>query len=146
MRDLTKQPVFLPRTKAMEATSRPLFLTALIAGILFTTMSFLTACAGGETGSDPTISMTPASAGATTSLAWSPVSDTSVTAYVVHYGRHSPHQSGSCAYEHFISVDSPSATLTNLDPDTHYYFAVSAYNGLESACSNEVSTITPPTT
>ena len=37
-----------------------------------------------------------------------------------------------------------SATVINLDPDTLYYFSVSAYNGLESACSNEVSTVTPP--
>ena len=43
-----------------------------------------------------------------------------------------------------MSVDSPSATITDLDPNTLYYFAVSAYNGLESACSNEVSTLTPP--
>jgi hypothetical protein len=37
-----------------------------------------------------------------------------------------------------------SATVINLDPDTLYYFSVSAYNGLESACSSEVSTVTPP--
>ena len=30
-----------------------------------------------------------------------------------------------------------------LEPNTRYYFAVSAYNGLESACSNEVSAMTP---
>ena len=32
----------------------------------------------------------------------------------------------------------------HLDPDTGYYFAVSAYNGLESACSNEVSHLLLP--
>jgi len=42
------------------------------------------------------------------------------------------------------SVDSSSATVTNLDPDTLYYFTVSAYNGQESACSNEVTTDTSP--
>jgi len=41
-------------------------------------------------------------------------------------------------------VDSPSATVPNLDPNTTYYFAVSAYNGLESPCSEEVSTVTAP--
>ena len=41
-------------------------------------------------------------------------------------------------------VDSSSATVTNLDPDTLYYFTVSSYNGLESACSSEVTTVTPP--
>lgn len=129
----------------MKATVRPRRLTAIVAGLLLTTISFLTGCgSGGETGSDPTVKVTPSSAGATASLDWNPVPDPSVSAYFVHYGRHSPHHSGSCAYEHSISVDSPSATLTDLDPNTHYYFAVSAYNGLESACSNEVSTVTPP--
>jgi hypothetical protein len=41
-------------------------------------------------------------------------------------------------------VASPSATVTNLNPNTRYYFTVSAYNGLESACSSEVSTVTDP--
>jgi hypothetical protein len=144
MSHLPKQELFLPQTRAMEATVRPLGPTTLVAGLLFMTMSFLMGCAGGETGSDPTVTATPASAGATASLAWNPVPDLSVSAYFVHYGRQSPHQPGSCAYEHSISVDSPSATFTNLDPETHYYFAVSAYNGLESACSNEVSIVTLP--
>lgn len=131
----------------MKATGRPQRLTVIVAGLLLTSMSFLTGCGGGgETGSDPTVKVTPGSVGATASasLDWNPVPDSSVSAYFVHYGRQSPHQPGSCAYEHSVSVDSPSATLTDLDPDTHYYFAVSAYNGLESACSNEVSTVTPP--
>jgi len=113
----------------------PLCLTAIMTGLLLSVMPLLTAgCGGGgETGS----------AGATASLDWNPVPDSTVFAYFVHYGQQSPHQPGSCAYEHSVSVDSPSATITNLDPNTTYYFAVSAYNGLESACSNEVSTHTP---
>lgn len=143
MTDLTKQPVFLPRTRATEATRKPLCLTTFIAGLLFTIISFLTGCGGGGgAGSDPTVTVTPGSAGATASLDWNPVPDSTVTAYFVHYGQQSPHQAGSCAYDHSISVDSPSATITNLDPNTTYYFAVSAYNGLESPCSNEVSTST----
>lgn len=128
----------------MKATDRPQRLAAIVAGLLLTTMSFLTGCGGGETVSDPTVNAAPASVGAATSLDWNPVPDPSVSAYFVHYGRQSPHHPGSCAYEHSISVDSPSVTLTGLAPDTHYYFAVSAYNGVESACSNEVSTVTPP--
>ena len=77
------------------------------------------------------------------SLAWSPVQDSSVYGYFVHYGQQSPDQPGSCAYESSMFVDSPSAMVTNLEPSTLYYFTVSAYNGLESACSSEVSTITP---
>ena len=83
-------------------------------------------------------------AGTTASLAWSPVQDPSVYGYFVHYGRQSPGQPGSCSYESSMYVDSPSATVTNLDPDTLYHFTVSAYNDLESACSNEVSTVTSP--
>ena len=143
MSDLTKQPVFLPRTRAMETTSRSLSLTAIVAGLLLTTMSFLTGCGGGETGNGPPVTLASGSAGATTSLEWHPVQDPSIMGYFIHYGRQSPHHSGSCAYEHSKYVESPSVTLTNLDPETHYYFAVSAYNGLESACSNEVSTVTP---
>jgi len=142
MSDLTNQLFHSPQTRAMKATRRPRRLTAIVAGLLLTTMSFLTGCgSGGETSND---TVAPGSVGVTASLDWNPVPDPSVSAYFVHYGRHSPHHPGSCAYEHSVSVASPSATLTNLDPDTRYYFAVSAYNGLESACSNEVSTVTPP--
>jgi hypothetical protein len=144
MRQLTNQLYFLPQTRTMKVTGKPRRLTVIVAGLLLTTMSFLTGCGGGERGGDPTVTVAPGSAGATASLAWNPVPDSTISAYFVHYGRQSPHQSGSCTYEHSISVDSPSVTLTNLDPDTHYYFAVSAYNGVESACSNEVSTVTPP--
>jgi hypothetical protein len=144
MSDLTNQLCFSPQTRAMKTTGRPRRLTAIVAGLVLTTLSFLTGCGGGETGSDPTVKVTPGSAGVTASLDWNPVPDPSVSAYFVHYGRQSPHQPGSCAYEHSVSVDSPSVTLTDLVPDTHYYFAVSAYNGLESTCSNEVSTVTPP--
>jgi hypothetical protein len=146
MGDLTKKQ-FPKKIGGTNTTRIPLPLTAIIAGLLFSIMSLLTGCgSGGEAGGDPSITVTPGSGsvGATASLAWNPVSDPSVTAYFVHYGQQSPNQSGSCVYESSISVDSPSATITNLDPNTLYYFTVSAYNGLESACSNEVSTVTPP--
>jgi hypothetical protein len=118
----------------------------VVTGILLSIMPFLTGCGGvGETGGQPIVTVTPGSgASATASLAWSPVPDPSVTTYLVHYGHQSPNQSGNCSYESSISVDSPSATITNLDPNTLYYIAVSAYNGLESTCSNEVSIVTPP--
>lgn len=144
---------FLPRTRRTETPYIPLRLTSIIAGLLLTMMSLLTGCGGGGgTDSDPSVTVTPGNngggstpaAGATASLAWSPVPDASVIAYFVHYGRQSPGQPGSCAYENSMYVGSPSATVTNLDPDTRYYFTVSAYNGLESPCSSEVSTVTPP--
>ena len=76
------------------------------------------------------------------SVTWDPVQDPSVSGYFVHYGRQSPGHPGSCAYESSMHVASPPATVTNLDPNTLYYLAVSAYNGLESACSREVSFVT----
>ena len=123
----------------------PLCPAAIVTGLLLLAMPLLTGCGGGgETGSDPSVTVTPSSGGATASLLWNPVEDPSVSAYFVHYGRHSSGQAGSYAYDSSMYAASPSATVTDLDPNTVYYFAVSAYNGLESACSNEVSTQTPP--
>jgi hypothetical protein len=160
MSDLTKKQ-FFPRTGVPGIARMPLRLTAIIAGLLLTTMPFLlTGCGGGGgTSSDPSVTVTPPSSGggstppvgATASLAWSPVQDPSVTAYFVHYGPQSSGQPGSCTYASSEHVAPPSstgtnvsATVTNLAPNTVYYFAVSAYNELESACSNEVSAVTPP--
>jgi hypothetical protein len=153
MSDLTQQQCFLPRTEVVATVRMPLYLTAIVTGLLLSVLPLLTGCgAGGETGSNPNVTVTPSSGGgastASASLTWNPVQDPAVSppvsAYFVHYGRHSPGQSGSCAYESSLHTASPSATVPDLDPDTVYYFAVSAYNGLESACSNEVSTQTPP--
>ncbi|MGB4069062.1 MAG: hypothetical protein WBK08_13610, partial [Nitrospira sp.] len=79
--------------------------TTFFAGLILSMASLLTGCGGGETGSDPSVTVTPGSstpgsssggsapvAGATASLAWSPVPDPSVMAYFVHYGRQSPGQ------------------------------------------------------
>src|SRR5262245_9575748 len=115
--------------------------TTSIVGLLLTIIPLLTGCASeDQTGSGSTA--TPVAS--TVSLEWQPVADPSVIAYFVHYGRQSPGQPGSCIYESSMYIDSPSATVPNLDPHTTYYFAVSAYNGLESPCSEEVSTVTAP--
>ena len=140
MTGLTKQPPFR-RTKVTGPARTPLHLSAIITGLLLMMIPLLTGCGGEDTNVD---GAAPAAAtGANASLAWHPVQDPSVSAYFVHYGRQSPGQSGSCAYESSVYVASPLATVTNLEPDTLYYFTVSAYNGLESACSSEVSTVTP---
>jgi hypothetical protein len=133
--DLTTRHILLPYNRVTTPRMK-LCLTAIVTGLLLSIMPLLTGCGGGgETGS----------ARATASLSWDAVPDPSVSAYFVHYGRHSAGQVGSCAYESSIHADSPSATVTDLDPNTVYYFAVSAYDGhLESACSNEVSAQTPP--
>jgi Fibronectin type III domain len=138
MTDLTKSQ-FFPLTKVTEATCIPLRLTAIVAGILLTAMPFLPGCGEGEqTGSEPSA----APVGATASVTWDPVQDPSVSGYFVHYGRESPGHPGSCAYESSVQVASPPATVTTLDPNTLYYFTVSAYNGRESACSREVLFVT----
>jgi hypothetical protein len=90
---------------------------------------------GGGSSSPPPVSRT-----ASASLSWDPVSD--VIGYIVHYGTGSPGSSGSCAYAQSTFSSSPSVTVSGLAANTTYYFAVSAFNGLESACSNEVTTVT----
>ncbi len=150
MSDMIEQQPFSPQARIRKTPGIPLRLTFIITSLLLSIMPVLTGCGGGgETGGDPSVTVAPGGGstppvGVTASLAWSAVQDSSVTAYFVHYGRQSPNQSGSCEYERSVYVTSPSATVEDLDPDTTYYFAVSAYNGLESACSNEVSTVTPP--
>ncbi len=81
--------------------------------------------------------------GVAVSLRWAPVKDSSVVGYYIHYGKRSPNQPGSCAYDDELFVTSDHGTVINLDPGLTYYFAVSAYNGLDSSCSNEVFTQTP---
>jgi hypothetical protein len=69
-------------------------------------------------------------------LAWDANPETNVVGYVVHYGN------VSGVYTNSVNVTGDvSATLTNLQEGTTYYFAVTAYNsdGLESIPSSEIS-------
>jgi hypothetical protein len=109
-------------------------------------MWWILAGCGGEDGQfslDPD-GFNPVLAGVTVSLAWDPPADPSVTGYYVYYGTNSSGEWGSCNYEHALFVSSNEATVVNLAPETRYYFAVSSFNGLQSACSSEVSTVTSP--
>lgn len=115
--------------------------------ILLTSL-LLSGCSGGDdgvtgasnsSGSSGSASVTPL----TVSLAWDPTPDPGVTGYVVHYGRYSPNSAGSCSYENALFVSYNQGTVVNLLPETLYYFSVSSYNGAESGCSSEVSTVTP---
>jgi fibronectin type III domain protein len=136
-------------------------LRTLILGLAILTFSMLTGCS--SSGDPASLSITPSSGGdgsngsgsgsgggsqtavagtASASLAWDPVSDSSVVGYIVHYGTQSPNSFGSCAYQQSTFSSSPSTTVAGLAANTTYYFAVSAYNGLESACSGEVTTVT----
>jgi hypothetical protein len=105
----------------------------------------LSGCGSGGAG-EPTISTTSAASGATATLAWNPVQpqtgEPSILGYYIHYGRQSAGQPGSCSYEDSIFVMTSTGTVTGLETGSRYYFAVSAYNGVEGACSNEVLTDT----
>ncbi|MGQ0667164.1 MAG: fibronectin type III domain-containing protein [Nitrospiraceae bacterium] len=113
---------------------------SMVLGILF--LSLAGCGAGGE--GEPTITTASTPTGASASLAWDPVQDSTVTGYSVHYGTQSAGEPGLCSYQDSKFVTGPSTTITGLNSDTRYYFAVSAYNGLNGPCSNEVSTVTPP--
>jgi hypothetical protein len=83
------------------------------------------------------------SGGAMASVAWDPVNDPTVISYTVHYGKESSGSVGSCNYENSIDVTEPSATIGGLEFNAQYYFAVSAFNGAQGSCSNELSEKTP---
>lgn len=105
----------------------------------------LSGCGSGGAG-EPTISTTSTASGAMATLAWNPVQpqagDPSILGYYIHYGKQSSGQPGSCSYEDSKFVMTTNGTVTGLQAGNRYYFAVSAYNGIEGACSNEVFTDT----
>ena len=94
----------------------------------------LAACGEGGEGS---------SGGAIASVAWDPVNDPTVILYTVHYGKHSSGGVGSCNYEQSVDVAEPSTAIGGLEFNAQYYFAVSAFNGAHSSCSDEITEMTP---
>ena len=125
--------------------------TAMTAGLAAGTYSTtITVTATGATNTPQSIPVTLTIASATTtaaSLAWDPLPDPNVVGYYVHYGPQSPNSSGSCVYAHktyyplssLANTTSPRATVSGLALGTTYFFAVSANNGIEGPCSNEVA-------
>jgi hypothetical protein len=97
---------------------------------------------------DPTISLTSTPTGVTAHLAWDASADPNVSGYYIYYGRESSGEFGSCSYEASQAVEAPPATIMELEPNTPYFFAISAYSGedgeAQSPCSNEVLVVTPP--
>lgn len=91
----------------------------------------------------------PISTGVTTQLTWEASTDPNVLGYFVHYGKQSPGEYGSCSYEQSQRVGPPPATITDLEPNTPYFFAISAFGESESEsdtpCSNEIIVVTPAT-
>jgi hypothetical protein len=107
-----------------------------LSALVMFTGSLLAGCGSGDEGSS---AGSLASAATSKSLAWDPVNG--VHGYVVYYGSESPGVAGSCAYAESVFTTTPSVTVTGLNPNTTYYFAVSAFNGLESPCSTEIVTV-----
>jgi hypothetical protein len=104
-------------------------LRMLVVGLLVLAGSVLTGCgSGGDEAAAPV---------ASASLSWDPVDG--VQGYYVYYGTESQGSFGSCSYPNKVFTPAPSATVTGLTPDTTYYFAVSAFNGVESECSAELA-------
>ena len=92
----------------------------------------------------PVVVLNSTPMGATAEVTWQPSADSNVKGYYIYYGRQSSGEPGVCSYEVSYSVDSPSVTITELDPNTPYFFAVSSHSSFESPCSNEAAVITPP--
>jgi Fibronectin type III domain len=96
---------------------------------------------------DPAISLTSTPTGVTARLTWDTSTDPNVSGYRIYYGKQSSGEYGSCSYEGGQTVETPPATIDGLEPNTPYFFAISAYGGedgeLESPCSTEVLVVTP---
>jgi len=76
-------------------------------------------------------------------LAWDPASSPNIAGYRLHSG------TTSGVYSQTIELGNATSTLvSNLVTGKTYFFVVTAYNtmGVESAPSNEVSYLAPPTT
>ena len=127
----------LQRLHADQTRTIPLIvLRCLLLAVVVLAGSFVAGCGSGDEGSSGSSLASPT---ASKSLAWDPVSG--VHGYLVYYGSESPGVPGSCAYAQSVFTTTPSVTVTDLIPNTTYYFAVSAFNGLESHCSSEIMTV-----
>lgn len=158
---LTTLFVRLHKTSPCTTHESPIF-RSISLGLLLLCLSLLTACGAGDGSGNDSLTAAPGGNGkgngyglqpdlsggssATTtvsvSLAWNAVPDQSIIGYFIYYGTQSPNSSGSCSYSSSRYTTSALATVDGLAPNTTYFFAVSAYNGLESPCSAEVSTVT----
>ncbi|MBX3300780.1 MAG: fibronectin type III domain-containing protein [Nitrospira sp.] len=120
----------------------------------------------GDGEEDPIITMTSTPTGVTARVTWDRPTDIDVVRYSVYYGKHSEEtpsleesnsedsgaeelgseELNSCVRGESQAVESPSATITGLEPNTPYFFAIRAFNEneSESLCSNEIIAVTPP--
>lgn len=95
-------------------------------------------------GDDPIDAMPPTESGVAVQVTWNASPDTNTTGYYVYYGKQPSGELGSCSYGESQAVEAPPAMITGLEPNTPYYFAISAFNEAESPCSIEFMMVTPP--
>ncbi len=114
---------------------------------------------------DPIITMTPTPTGVTAHMTWVHPQNMNVAGYNVYYRKQlsaelnseefnpeepASEESGSeelssCSSGESQAVKAPAATITGLEPNTRYFFAIRAFNEneSESLCSNEIMAVTP---
>lgn len=97
---------------------------------------------------DPIITMTSTSEGVTAQVTWNRPSDFNATGYSIHYGKRSSEETpseelSSCSEGESHIVKTSPATISGLEPDTQYFFAIRVFNEAESICSNEITAVTP---
>ena len=104
---------------------------------------------------DPVITMASTPTGVTAHITWDRPPDMNVAGYNVYYRKQpSPESSSeessseepsSCSSGENQAVTAPAATITGLEPNTRYFFAIRAFNEneSESLCSNEIMAVTP---
>ncbi len=118
---------------------------------------------------DPVITMSSTPDGVTANLTWGRPHEFNVTGYSVHYGIRPLEEPGapessseeetseefsseesnseapnSCSEGESQAVGAPRATISGLEPNTRYFFAIRVFNETESLCWNEVTVVTPP--
>ncbi|MDF0665599.1 MAG: fibronectin type III domain-containing protein [Nitrospira sp.] len=117
---------------------------------------------------DPTITMTSSPTGVTAHVTWVPPPNMNVAGYNIYYRQQpsvepsseesaseessseasvseepSLEEQSSCSSGESQTVEAPAATITGLEPNTRYSFAIRAFNESESLCSNEITAMTP---
>ncbi len=113
---------------------------------------------------DPTITMTSTPTGVTAHVTWVHPPGMNVAGYNIYYRKQPPaepsseessleepaseesgsEESSSCSSGESQTVEAPAATITGLEPNTRYLFAIRAFNESKSLCSNEIAAVTPP--
>ena len=92
---------------------------------------------------EPVLTATPTAPRVSVRLDWDHSPDSDISNYYVYYGIQPTGDPGSCTYEQSQAVKSPPVTITGLEPNTPYFFAISAFKESESPCSIEFMLVTP---